>query len=37
LPRRTKKGPREMFDRLHQHFTRLADEVEQAMKSNKTK
>jgi hypothetical protein len=28
---------REMFDRLHQHFNRLADEVEQAMKSDKTK
>jgi hypothetical protein len=28
---------REMFDRLHQHLTRLADEVEQAMKSDKTK
>jgi hypothetical protein len=28
---------REMFDRLHQHLTRLADEVEQAMKFDKTK
>ena len=28
---------RDMFDRLHQHFNRLADEVEQAMKSDKTK
>jgi hypothetical protein len=26
---------REMFDRLHQHLTRLADEVEQAMKTDK--
>jgi hypothetical protein len=24
---------REMFDRLHQHLNRLADEVEQAMKT----
>ena len=28
---------REMFDRLHQHFNRLADEVEQAMASSKSK
>jgi hypothetical protein len=28
---------REMFDRLHQHLNRLADEVEAAMKSNKAK
>jgi hypothetical protein len=28
---------REMFDRLHQHLTRLADEVEQAMNSDKPK
>ena len=28
---------REMFDRLHQHLTRLANEVEQAMKSTKAK
>jgi hypothetical protein len=28
---------REMFDRLHQHLTRLAEEVERAMKSDKTK
>jgi hypothetical protein len=28
---------REMFDRLHQHLTRLADEVEQAMRSDETK
>ena len=26
---------REMFDRLHQHLNRLADEVEQAMKITK--
>ena len=25
---------RETFDRLHQHLTRLADEVEQAMRSS---
>jgi hypothetical protein len=25
---------REVYDRLHQHLNRLADEVEQAMKSN---
>ena len=28
---------REMFDRLHEHLNRLADEVEQAMKSGATK
>jgi len=27
----TDKAKREMFDRLHQHMNRLADEVEQAM------
>ncbi len=27
----TDHGKREMFDRLHQHFNRLADEVERAM------
>ena len=27
----TDKPKREMFDRLHQHLNRLADEVEQAM------
>jgi hypothetical protein len=27
---------REMFDRLHQHLNRLADEVEAAMRSDKT-
>ena len=26
---------REMFDRLHEHLSRLADEVEAAMKSGK--
>jgi hypothetical protein len=33
----TNRTKREMFDRLHRHFNRLADEVEQAMKSDKTK
>jgi hypothetical protein len=33
----TDKAKREMFDRLHQHLARLADEVEQAMKSDKAK
>jgi hypothetical protein len=33
----TNMTKRETFDRLHQHLTRLADEVEQAMKSDKTK
>jgi len=33
----TDKTKREMFDRLHQHFNRLADEVEQAMTSRKFK
>jgi hypothetical protein len=28
---------REMFGRLHEHLNRLADEVERAMKSDKTK
>jgi hypothetical protein len=28
---------REMFDRLHQHLNRLADEVEAVMKSDKAK
>jgi hypothetical protein len=27
---------REMFDRLHRHLNRLADEVEQAMRDSKT-
>ena len=31
----TNTTKREMFDRLHQHLTRLADEVEEAMKSDK--
>jgi uncharacterized protein YdcH (DUF465 family) len=29
----TDKAKREMFDRLHEHFARLADEIEQAMAS----
>ena len=29
----TEKAKREVFDRLAQHFSRLADEVEQAMAS----
>jgi len=33
----TNMTKREMFDRLHQHLARLADEVERAMKSDKTK
>jgi hypothetical protein len=33
----TNMTKREMFDRLHQHLTRLADEVEKAMKSDETK
>jgi hypothetical protein len=28
----TQKPKREMFDRLHLHFSRLADEVEQAIR-----
>ena len=31
----TDKTKREMFDRLHEHLNRLADEVEQAMKTSK--
>jgi hypothetical protein len=31
----TNPTKREMFDRLHQHLTRLAGEVERAMKSDK--
>lgn len=31
----TDKTKREMFDRLHQHLNRLADEVEQAMADRK--
>jgi hypothetical protein len=30
----TDKTKREVFDRLHQHFTRLADEIEYAIKSD---
>jgi hypothetical protein len=30
----TNTTKREMFDRLHQHLTRLADEVERAMKTD---
>jgi hypothetical protein len=29
----TDKNKRELYDRLHQHFNRLADEVERAMRS----
>jgi hypothetical protein len=29
----TNRTKREMYDRLHEHLTRLADEVEQAMKT----
>jgi hypothetical protein len=28
----TDRGKRDMYDRLHRHFSRLADEVEQAIK-----
>lgn len=31
----TDKTKREMYDRLHEHLNRLADEVENAMKSGK--
>jgi hypothetical protein len=31
----TDKTKREMFDRLHQHLNRLADEVERALNSSK--
>jgi hypothetical protein len=31
----TYRTKREMFARLHEHLNRLADEVEQAMKSSK--
>jgi hypothetical protein len=31
----TNPTKREMFDRLHQHLTLLADEVERAVKSDK--
>jgi hypothetical protein len=30
----TDKTKRDLYDRLHEHFNRLADEVEQAMKSS---
>jgi hypothetical protein len=30
----TDNAKREIFDNLHKHFNRLADEVEQALKSN---
>ena len=30
----TDKAKREAFDRLHEHLSRLADEVEHAMKSS---
>lgn len=33
----TNMTKREIFDRLHQHLTRLADEVERAMKSDEVK
>jgi hypothetical protein len=33
----TDKAKRDMFDRLHQHLSRLADEVEQAMDARKVK
>jgi hypothetical protein len=33
----TDKTKREMYDRLHQHFNGLADEVEQAMTTSKAK
>ena len=32
----TDVGKREMFNRLYEHFSRLADEVEQAMNALKT-
>jgi hypothetical protein len=32
----TDKIKREMYDRLHDHLNRLADEVERAMKTSKT-
>jgi hypothetical protein len=31
----TDQPKREMFDRLHQHFNRLADELERAMSDHK--
>lgn len=32
----TQKHKKEMFERLHLHFSRLADEVEQAIKQTRT-
>jgi hypothetical protein len=32
----TDKNKREMFNRLHEHLSRLADEVEQAMNASKS-
>jgi hypothetical protein len=32
----TEPAKREMFNRLHEHLSRLADEVEQAMNARKT-
>ena len=32
----TDVGKREMFNRLHEHLSRLADEVEQASRARKT-
>jgi hypothetical protein len=32
----TQKLKKEMFERLHLHFSRLADEVEQAIKHTRT-
>jgi hypothetical protein len=32
----TEPTKREMFNRLHEHLSRLADEVEQAMNARKT-
>ena len=32
----TDKTKREMFEQLHQHLTRLADDVEQVMKTSET-
>jgi hypothetical protein len=32
----TDRNKREMFNRLHEHLSRLADEVEQAMNTSKS-
>ena len=32
----TDQSKREMFDKLHQHFTRLADEIEHAIAGRRT-